>query len=350
MPSLTVAQIAVLCGVEAEGEASRLISGANSIEEATSDDLAFADNHKAFATAAQSNAGCLLVPPSFQAQGGWALIRVENPRAAFVQTLPALYPVARPSPGVHPTALVAESAIVPADCHVGAYVIIGEGTKIGEASIISDGCRIDDDVTIGPGSQLYPNVTIYRGVRIGARAVLHAGCVIGADGFGFSLVGDHWEKFPQVGTVWIGDDVEIGANSCVDRAALGRTIIGDGTKIDNLVHVAHNCTIGRHVVIAAQCGFSGGVIVGDYAAFGGQVGVALKAKIDSRAEIGAKTGIVSGQHVPAGQPVWGMPARPLRQHLRGLANVAKLPETHEEIKEIKKRLDALEAEGTKTKK
>jgi len=342
MPSLTVTQIAALCEGQIEGDPNRVISGANSIEEATLNDLAFADNARVFGTAAKSKAGCLLVPQSFEAKGEWSLIRVEQPRAAFAQALASLYPVPRPLPGIHTTAIVAESAIIPGNCHIGAYVIIGERTKIGESSIISESCRIGDDVDMGRDSLLHPHVTIYRGVRIGARAVLHAGCVIGADGFGFSLAGDHWEKFPQIGTVSIGDDVEIGANSCVDRAALGATVIGNGTKIDNLVHVAHNCTIGCHVVIAAQCGFSGGVTVGDYAGFGGQVGVATKAKIDAKAEIGAKTGIVSRQHVPAGQPVWGMPARPLRQHLRGLANVAKLPETHEEIKEIKKRLAALE--------
>jgi UDP-3-O-[3-hydroxymyristoyl] glucosamine N-acyltransferase len=185
---------------------------------------------------------------------------------------------------------------------------------------------------------LHANVTIYDRVRVGARVILHAGCVLGADGFGFTLVNGHYEKFPQVGTVVIEDDVEIGANCCVDRAALGITRIGCGTKLDNLVHVAHNCDIGSHVVIAAQTGFSGSVSVGDYAVIGGQAGIGEKAKIESRAVVGGKAGILTGQTVRAGEPVWGIPARPLRRHLKGLANVGKIPQLREDLTAIKKKL------------
>jgi UDP-3-O-[3-hydroxymyristoyl] glucosamine N-acyltransferase len=187
-------------------------------------------------------------------------------------------------------------------------------------------------------------------VRIGARAILHSGCVIGADGFGFTRAGDHYEKFPQVGTVEIGDDVEIGANCCIDRAALGATRIGDGAKLDNLVHVAHNCTIGKHVVIAAQTGFSGSVSVGDYAIIGGQAGIGEKANIAARAVVGGKAGILTSKKVSSEEPVWGIPARPLRQHLRNLAYVNKLPELSKQIDDLKKKLAALEAfqQGTKS--
>ncbi len=207
---------------------------------------------------------------------------------------------------------------------------------------IGKGSTIGDDVTIGNDATIYPNVTIHDGVRIGDRVVLHSGAVIGSDGFGFTLVGDHYEKFPQVGIVEIGNDVEIGANSCVDRAALGVTQIGDGVKLDNLVHVAHNCVLGKHVVAAAQVGLSGSVTVGDYAVLGGQAGIADKAKIAAKAIVGAKSGVVSSQKIPAGEPVWGMPARPLRQHLRGLAHVAKLPEVREELRELRQKVKELE--------
>jgi UDP-3-O-[3-hydroxymyristoyl] glucosamine N-acyltransferase len=167
-------------------------------------------------------------------------------------------------------------------------------------------------------------VTIYGRVSIGARCVIHSGAVVGADGFGFELSGGRYQKVPQVGTVEIGDDVEIGANTCIDRATLGATVIGEGTKLDNMVHIAHNCRIGKHVVIAAQTGLAGGVSVGDYAIVGGQVGVGDKARIESHAVIGSGAGILTSKIVRAGEPVWGTPARPLRQYLAQLATLARL--------------------------
>ena len=191
---------------------------------------------------------------------------------------------------------------------------------------------------IGPGSELHARVTIYTDVSIGARAVLHSGCVIGADGFGFALTGDRYQKFPQVGRVEIGDDVEIGANACIDRAALGVTTIGDGTKLDNMVHIGHNCRIGRHVVIAAQTGLSGGVVVEDYAVIGGQVGIGDKARIETRAVLGSGSGVLTSKIVRSGQVVWGTPARPLKEYLQQLANMSKIAELRAEVAELKKRL------------
>src|SRR5262249_36222161 len=168
------------------------------------------------------------------------------------------------------------------------------------------------------------NVSIYRDVTIGDDVVLHSGCVIGADGFGFVFHNGAYEKFPQVGRVEIGNRVEIGANCCIDRAALGVTSIGDGTKLDNMVHVGHNCKIGRHVVVAAQTGFSGGVTVGDYAVIGGQVGIGDKARIESRAILGSGSGVLTSKIVHAGEVMWGTPARPLKEHLKQLAALARL--------------------------
>jgi UDP-3-O-[3-hydroxymyristoyl] glucosamine N-acyltransferase len=184
-------------------------------------------------------------------------------------------------------------------------------------------------------------VTAYHGVSIGDRAVLHSGCVIGADGFGFVMADRRWEKFPQVGTVEIGDDVEIGANSCVDRAALGVTRIGEGTKLDNMVHVAHNCSIGRHVVVAAQTGFSGGVVVEDYAVIGGQVGIGDKARIESGAVLGSGCGVLTSKIVRGGQTVWGTPARPLKEYLEVLAAQARLPEMRRQLRELEQKLEDL---------
>jgi UDP-3-O-[3-hydroxymyristoyl] glucosamine N-acyltransferase len=339
MPSLTTAEIASLCGGELEGDAQRIISAANTVEDARSEEIAFVANRKAAEAASYSHAGCLLVDKDFTGKGPWTLMRVTEPRSAFVKVLRSLYSNPEAAPSIDSTALVAPNAQVSSESSIGAYVTIGARTIVERYCRIGNGCVIGADVRIAEGTVLHANVTIYDHVRVGARVTLHAGAVLGADGFGFALAGDHYEKFPQVGTVVIEDDVEIGANCCVDRAALGVTRIGRGTKLDNLVHVAHNCDIGNHVVIAAQTGFSGSVRIGDYAVIGGQTGVGEKATIESRAVVGGKAGILTGQTVRAGEPVWGIPARPVRQHLRGLANIGKIPQLREDLNAIKKKLN-----------
>ncbi len=343
MAARTVAELAAICDGELDGQAGLVITGANALETAGETELSFVGNSKALALARSSRAGCLIVPKEFAETGTWARIRVANPRIAFVRALTSLYPPPKTEPGIHPTASIAHTAQISGSATIGAFAVIGEGTVVGEGCVIGVHCAVGNSVRIGDRTVLRPHVTLYDGVRIGSRVLLHSGCVIGADGFGFALVQDHYEKFPQVGTVEIEDDVEIGANSCVDRAALGVTRIGQGTKLDNMVHIAHNCQIGRHVVIAAQTGFSGGVTVGDYAVVGGQVGVGDKATIESKAVVGSGAGILTSARVAAGEPVWGVPARPLRQHLKGLAYVGKIPELQKELRETRRKLESLEA-------
>jgi UDP-3-O-[3-hydroxymyristoyl] glucosamine N-acyltransferase len=342
MPRLTVAEIAELCGGEAEGDLTREITSANTLEEATSAQLAFAANRKAAAMAEQTKAGCLLVPFSFDRPLNQTIVRVKDPRGAFARVVRILYPQGELSSGIHPSAIIAPTAIIAPDCSIGPNVVIGGRACVASGCIIHAGCFLGSDVILRDCCLLHPNVTIYAGVRIGSRVILHAGCVIGADGFGFVFDGDNYDKFPQIGTVQIDDDVEIGANSCVDRATLGITRIGKGTKIDNLVHVAHNCQVGKHVVIAAQTGFSGGVRIGDYAVVGGQVGVGDKATIESKAVVGSGSGILTAKIVRAGEPVWGTPARPLKQHLEQLAALGKIPRALEELKELKERVGKIE--------
>lgn len=341
MPSLTTSQIAALCSGELEGDPQRVITGANTLDLATFLDVAFVANAKAAAAAATSQAGCLIVGKDFGREGSWTLVRVVEPRFAFARVLKELYGRPELAPYIHPTAIIAASARISDSCTIGAGVTIGERSVIESNCRIGNGCIIGEDVHISQQTVLHPSVTVYERVRIGERVILHSGCVIGADGFGFTLVSDHYEKFPQVGTVSIEDDVEMGANCCVDRAALGVTRIGRGTKLDNLVHVAHNCDIGKHVVVAAQTGFSGSVQVGDYAIIGGQAGIGEKARIESKAIVGGKAGVLVGQRVHAGEPVWGIPARPLKQHLKGLANIGKIPQLREELAHIKKQLTEL---------
>jgi len=336
---LRVREIAASLNAPFEGAGDAEIEGVASIETAGPADLAFVGNRKAAAAAAGSRAGCLLVPMDFPA--GRTLIRTPDPRAAFARGILLLHPATRPEPGIHPTAVIAPDAALGSGVSVAAYVTIGAAGRIGNDCVIGAGCVIGARVEIGNASILHANVTLYEDVRIGERAILHSGCVIGADGFGFALAGDHYEKFPQIGRVEIGDDVEIGANSCVDRAALGVTSIGHGTKLDNMVHVAHNCRIGNHVVVAAQTGFSGSVVVEDYAVIGGQVGIGDKARIESRAVLGSGSGVLTSKIVRAGAVVWGVPARPLKQYLEQLASLARLPKLRQEVDQLRRRLDEL---------
>ena len=284
-------------------------------------DIAFATTP---AAAVASKAGCVIAPLDCPTLPGRTLLRVAHPRVAFAQVLRLLHPPDAPEFGVHPTAIVHPSATLGARVSIGPYAVVDSGVTLGDDCVIGAHCRIGAQCRLGDACHLYANVTLYPAVRIGARAILHAGAVIGADGFGLVFTGGHYEKFPQVGTVELGDDVEIGANSCVDRAAIGITRIGHGTKLDNQVHIAHNCQIGNHVVIAAQTGFAGGCIVGDYAVIGGQVGFGERVRVESRAIIGSGAGILSGKIVRAGEPVWGTPARPLRQYLNQLASLSRL--------------------------
>jgi len=251
-------------------------------------------------------------------------VRTPQPRAAAARAIPKLHPKIEPTPGVHPSTVVGPGTVIEPGAHIGPLVSIGAGVRIGAGSSIGAGSVIGDYVVIGEKCTLHPNVTLYSEVTLGSEVVLHSGCVIGADGFGYVLTDGIWENFPQIGRVEIGDRVEIGANSCVDRAALGVTSIGDGSKLDNLVHVGHNCAIGRNVVVAAQTGFSGGVVVEDYAVIGGQVGIGDKAIIQSRAVLGSGSGVLTSKIVKGGEVMWGTPARPLKEHLAQLAALSKL--------------------------
>ncbi|MDE3197587.1 MAG: UDP-3-O-(3-hydroxymyristoyl)glucosamine N-acyltransferase [Acidobacteriota bacterium] len=305
MIRVTTGELAERLGLPLRGDGTRAITGAAVLEEAAADQIAFAGSAKFFDAALKSRAGCIVAPAEYAGAGGQTVIESPQPRAHFAMALSILYPPAV-EPGIHRTAVVDESAM------------IGNGASIGA------GCVVGRDVRIGAGTVLHPRVTLYERVTVGARCVIHSGAVIGADGFGFEMTDGRYRKVPQVGTVEIGDDVEIGANTCIDRATLGATAIGEGTKLDNLVHIAHNCRIGRHVAIAAQTGLAGGVTIGDYAVVGGQVGVGDKARIEARAVVGSGAGILTSKVVRAGEPVWGTPARPLRQYLAQLATLSRI--------------------------
>ena len=330
--------IAGLLDAEFEGDGDLEISAAASIESAGPSEISFIGNRKAFAQAGQSRAGCLIVPPGFPSPSGRTVIRAAQPRGAFAAVVARLHPKISPHPGIHPSAVISPSAVIAAGCSIGPHAVIGDGARLGPGCVIGAGCVVDARVTLGQECLLYANVTIYADVEIGEHAILHSGCVIGADGFGFVLTSQGYEKFPQIGRVHIGNHVEIGANSCVDRAALGVTSIGDGTKLDNMVHIGHNCQIGRHVVIAAQTGISGAVVVEDYAVIGGQVGIGDKARIETRAVVGSGSGILTSKIVRSGEVVWGTPARPLKKYLRQLAAIGRIEELRREVAALRKQI------------
>lgn len=320
---MTASDLAAKLGLPLRGEGSRAITGAGALDGAGASDLTFVMAAKYFEAALKSGAGCFIAPPEFTAEGR-TILESSQPRLHFAQALALLYPVAPLRPGVHSSAVIDPSASVDPTAEIGPFVTIGPRAKIGPRVRIGASASVGEASVIGADSVIHGRVSILARVKIGERALIHSGAVIGADGFGFELQGAAYQKVPQVGRVEIGDDVEIGANCCIDRATLGATAIGDGTKLDNMIHIAHNCRIGKHVLIVAQTGLAGGVTVGDYAVIGGQVGIGDKARIESKAIIGSGAGILSSKIVRAGEPVWGTPARPLRKYLKQLAAMARL--------------------------
>lgn len=335
---MLVKEIAALLAAPFEGDGDREIRRAAPIESARADEVTFVSSPKAATQAVASAAGLMIVPAEYLNDAGQTIIRVADPRSAIGKAIERLYPKREPTPGVHATAVLGPGVVLGAGVSIGPYTSVGAGVHLGESVALGSGCSIGDYVRIGDHSVIHPAVTIYPETRLGKRVIVHSGSVLGADGFGFVMRSGRWESFPQIGRVEIGDSVEIGANSCIDRAALGVTSVGEGTKLDNMVHIGHNCAIGRHVVIAAQTGLAGGVIIEDYAVIGGQVGVGDKARIESRAIVGSGAGILTSKIVRAGQPMWGTPARPLREHLEQLAALARLPEVLKEWRELKKKL------------
>ncbi|MCA1578851.1 MAG: UDP-3-O-(3-hydroxymyristoyl)glucosamine N-acyltransferase [Acidobacteria bacterium] len=296
------------------------------LDQAREGEVAYVDNEKFFDKAVESKASCLIVPPGvsekFQDR---TLIEVHNPKLAFALIGAALHPPVRREPQIHSTAVLAANADVALTAFIGPHVQIGENAHVGAYTRIEAGVVVGANVKIGDDCVLHPNVVLYDGVSLGNRVILHAAVCIGADGFGYVRHDHGYQKFPQIGTVVIEDDVELGAHTCVDRAALGRTHIGRGTKLDNMVHVGHNCDIGERVVIAAQTGISGSVVIEDDAVIGGQVGFGDHTRVQKGAVIGSKAGVLPGKIVRPGI-WWGIPVQPLDQYKRQNAYLSRLPE------------------------
>jgi UDP-3-O-[3-hydroxymyristoyl] glucosamine N-acyltransferase len=312
------------------GDPARDVTSAASLAAAGPSDLSFIEDAKYLDRAAQSGAGAVLAG-EFAADGvpglSSTLLIVAAPRLAFAKAAAFIAQGTRRGGSVHPTAVVAPDAQLGSDVSIDAQTVVGQNVRIGMRSRIGPGCVIFDDVTVGEDCHLVARVTVYSQTKLGHRVLVHAGAVLGSDGFGF--VRDDrtgtYHKFPQVGRLEIGDDVEVGANSTIDRGALDATIIESGAKLDNMVHVGHNVTIGRDVVIAAQTGIAGSSTIQKNVVIAGQVGIADHVRVEEGAILGAQCGVPSNKVIRGkGVVFWGTPARPIRDYLKELAALAKL--------------------------
>jgi UDP-3-O-[3-hydroxymyristoyl] glucosamine N-acyltransferase len=332
---MKIIEIAEWLDLPYEGEASRNVEQAAPIESAGPAEISFAMPRKARREVEGSRAGCIIVAENFDNAAGRTIIRAKDPRATFAKVVARLHPAKRPAPGIHPSAVLASSARIGEGVSIGPFVVVSENVTLGDRVSVGAHCFLGQGVSVGPDCTLHSGVTIYEQTEVGARTILHSGVVLGADGFGFNRTDSGYEKFPQIGRVVIGSDVELGANVTVDRAALGATTIGDGSKFDNMVHIGHNCTIGCNVIIVAQTGVAGGSVIEDWCVIGGQVGIGDNVRIKSGAILGSKSGVLTGKILPGnGQVYWGVPARPLKEYLETLALQARL-------KEMKAAIDSL---------
>lgn len=339
----TVREIAGLINGEIVGDPGLAITGISGIKEAVQGDITFLANPKYLPLLEKTLASAVITPADTEARNK-TLIRTENPSLAFARLMSLIMPAAggkyHPQ-GIHPTAVVGRDVSLGKDVSIGAYAVVEDNVSIGDNTVIYAGCYLGHRVRIGSGSVIYPHVSIREEVSIGSRVIIHNGTVIGSDGFGFATVDGLHHKIPQIGTVEIGDDVEIGANVTIDRSRFDRTVIGKGTKIDNLVQIAHNVVIGENSIVVAQVGISGSTVIGNNVILAGQAGLVGHINIGDNAVVMAQSGV--SKSIPAGTAVWGYPAKPVGIAKRVNAAVQNLPKLYNSIAALKKRIEELEA-------
>jgi len=336
----TLDEVAEAVGGTVIGDGSIEITGVAGIREAQEGELTFLANPRYEPYLSKTHASAIIVAEN-HLDLGKPLIQNSNPYLTFLKAVRYFAGEGeRPEPGIHPTAVVARDACVAPDASVGPLVTIGAGADIGARSVLHPGCVVGPRVRIGEDVLLYPNVVIREDCVVGDRVIIHAGSVIGSDGFGFVRDGEIYRKLPQVGSVVVEEDVEIGANVTIDRATTGTTRIGAGSKIDNLVQIAHNVQVGRNCILVSQVGISGSTSIGDHAILAGQVGVVGHIEIGAGAMVGAQSGV--SKSVKAGERVFGYPARPVLQTKRIEASLRHLPELIQTVRELRRRLEELE--------
>jgi UDP-3-O-[3-hydroxymyristoyl] glucosamine N-acyltransferase len=331
----TAGELAAAIGAKLEGDRNIEVRGVAAPERAGAHDVIYVEAAKHADRAAASAAACVIAGEAIR---GKTVLRHAQPKVAFAKAASLLVERGPIAAGIHATAIVAPLARIGNDVSIGPYAVIGEDAHIGNGTQIGAHCVIGARCWIGERCRIHPRVTLYASARVGNRVEIHAGTVIGADGFGYVYGDGRYWKFPQVGIVEIADDVEIGANSTIDRGSLGDTRIAEGVKLDNLVHVGHNVQIGAHTVIAAQTGISGSSSVGHHVVIGGQVGIADHCTLEDGAIAGAQAGIPTGKTIRAGQTVWGTPAREIGKFKEAYAWYARLPELGARIKEIESKI------------
>jgi UDP-3-O-[3-hydroxymyristoyl] glucosamine N-acyltransferase len=325
----TLQQIAEAVGARLRGDGSVEIGGVASIGSASQHDLVFVEDEKYLPRAVKSGAGAI-VAGEFAAEAmGKPLLICSHPKLAFARAARFLQEdsAAANQGGVHPSAVVHPSTRLGAGVVIGEHASVSEDAEVGDGTRIGAGCVLGRGVKLGRECEIYPRVTIYAGTTLGDRVIVHAGAVLGSDGFGYvrDTKSGRYEKFPQVGMLVIEDDVEIGANTTIDRGALDETRIGQGTKIDNLVHIGHNCRLGENDVIAAQTGLSGSIVIENNVVLGGQVGIGEHARIEEGVMLGGQGGVLPNKVLRGkGVAFWGTPAQPVRQYLKQLAALARL--------------------------
>ena len=329
----SAAQIAPLIDGRIEGNASVSVSGFGKIETAKEGELAFLANPKYESYAYSTEASILLVSDEFTPRQPLSptLIRVKDPYAALAQLMQLVEQQQASHPkGISPTAQIAEDVELGEDVYVGAYAVLEQGVKVGRGGRIYPHAYVGKGVTIGEGATIYPHVTLYHNVQIGARCIIHAGAVIGADGFGFAPQSDGYHKIPQLGNVILEEDVEIGANTCIDRA---------------VIQIAHNCSVDEHTVMASQVGLAGSSQIGKWCKFGGQVGIGGHITIGDRVEMGGQTGVIS--NIPEGSILMGSPGMPLREAMRNFVIQPKLPDMYRRLQALEKELAELKQQQSK---
>jgi len=343
MSTRTLHSLATACGASLEGNAALAIRGPANLRDALADEISFCGAARFRAELERTRAGAVLLPRDMTVERkDLALLRCDDPSKAFSQVVALFAPqYQRPAPGVHPSAVLeagcelGEGVSIGAQCHVGARV------RIGARTILRAGVELGEGVQIGADCELYPRVVLYPGVQLGARCVVHAGAVLGSDGHGFEPTARGWVKIAQSGSVLIEDEVEIGANTTIDRARFGVTRIGRGTKIDNLVHIAHNVVIGENSMIIAQVGIAGSTRLGRGVVLGGQAGLAGHIDVGDGVRVGGQSGVTAS--VAAGQELWGTPARPIKQTLRTMAHANRAAKFEQRVQDLERRLAELAA-------